>query len=94
MREPRFCPHCGIDLYGEVVPGMVDDDGKEQRFYRALAVEIWGVYDGVLFYACPDCHHTWHWWTARYDALRWAAAEKYRARFTDDLTTKDKQCSE
>jgi len=84
MRQ-RHCPRCGADLYGDVVPGQYDPDGKEQRYHRGIGVEIWGIYDGILFYACPDCHGTWHRWTAQYNPQLWAAAEKYRARFTADM---------
>lgn len=84
----RFCPHCGASLYGEIIPGHLDADGNEQRYRRALGIEIWGVYDGVLFYACPECYGTWHRWTAQYAPNLWAAAEKHRARFTAEMRVK------
>lgn len=31
-------------------------------FYKTIAVEVHGVYDGALYYMCPDCNGTWHRW--------------------------------
>ena len=36
-------------------------EGKT-HFSRIIGVEIRGVYDGVLFWACPECGGTWHRW--------------------------------
>lgn len=36
-------------------------DGKT-HFRREIGVEIQGVYDGMLFYVCPDCGGAWHRW--------------------------------
>jgi len=47
------CPLCSADLSYEV-------DG--QIYSRGIGVEIPGVYDGVLFWLCPDCDGTWHRW--------------------------------
>jgi hypothetical protein len=92
MKE-RHCPHCAADLYGEVIPGHADENGNEQRYRRALGIEIPGVYDGTLFYACPDCHETWHRWTSLYAPRLWEAAERYRRRFTAVMKG-DPPCSE
>jgi len=80
----EVCPHCGADLLGEPVPERFQHPGVGTRYARGLAIEIRGVYDGSLFYACPDCWGTWH----RFDPTDplWAAAEKYRARFTKEMT--------
>jgi hypothetical protein len=32
------------------------------HFSRRHGVEVRGVYDGVLFWVCPDCNHAWHRW--------------------------------
>lgn len=41
-------------MYGEVA-----DDAP--RFYsRTISVEIPHVYDGGLFFQCPDCGGRWH----------------------------------
>lgn len=36
--------------------------GNITHFGRAIMVEIRGVYDGGLFYQCPDCGGRWHRW--------------------------------
>lgn len=52
------CPN-GCDLRGEPIPN------REGFFYkRALMHEIRGVYDGGLYYSCPDCGIAWHRWTS------------------------------
>jgi hypothetical protein len=43
--------------YGDWKP----EDGP--RYYsRMIGVEISGVYDGMLFWECPDCGGRWHRW--------------------------------
>jgi hypothetical protein len=74
------CPHCNADLLGEVIPEHIQPGGHHYR--RSLGIEIRGVYDGVLFFACPDCHGTWHRWKPEHSLRLWVAAEKHRARFT------------
>lgn len=27
-----------------------------------VEVEVWGVYDGGLFFQCSNCHGAWHKW--------------------------------
>lgn len=44
------CPHCQI--------GLANDDGTN----GVLGVELPGVYDGVLYWQCPDCGGRWHRW--------------------------------
>jgi hypothetical protein len=85
------CPHCGADLFGEVIPEHIRPAGCGHRYHRGLGIEIRGVYDGVLFYACPDCHGTWHRWKRSHDERLWQAAEKHRARFTAIMRDKN-QC--
>ncbi len=37
------------------------DRAPEDRFYgREIGITVRGIYDGVLFWQCPDCTHTWH----------------------------------
>ncbi len=45
------CPHCGVRL---------DYMANGEVFSRAVGVEIPRVYDGVLFWRCPDCGGCWH----------------------------------
>lgn len=49
-KEKDLCPLCGADFaYGET-----------GQYSRKIGVEIQGVYDGVLFWQCPDCEGRWH----------------------------------
>lgn len=50
----KNCPVCGKGQ-GPEIP-----DRPGEHYSEILAVEIWGVYDGTLFYMCPYCHHKWH----------------------------------
>lgn len=61
MAEPTCCPHCNADLDNS----------------RTIGVEIWGVYDGVLFWRCPDCGGSWHRWSPDDWPRLYKAAEKY-----------------
>lgn len=47
--------------------------GKVTHFGRQIGVEVSGVYDGVLYWMCPDCGGRWH---RGIDALH-GAAEPY-----------------
>jgi hypothetical protein len=44
--DPHNCPHCDADLCNR-------ETGPP--FKRELGVEISSLYDGTLFYRCPDC---------------------------------------
>lgn len=44
---PITCPHCGVDL-------------RLGEYFRVFGVEVPGVYDGALFWQCPDCAGRWH----------------------------------
>lgn len=61
--EPKNCPHCQAAL--------VTKDG----FNRVLGCEIRGVYDGVLFWHCPDCGKNFHRFPVG-DSL-WCLAESF-----------------
>jgi uncharacterized C2H2 Zn-finger protein len=50
----KSCPACGVGL-------TYLKNGN--RINRSIAVEVVGVYDGTLFYRCPDCGHDWHEWS-------------------------------
>jgi hypothetical protein len=45
------------------------------HFRRDLAYEDHDVYDGVLYYMCPDCDGAWHFWT-KADGARYRAAQE------------------
>lgn len=62
----RVCPECSADLTYEV---------NGVTYSKASSVEIWGVYDGGLFYLHKECGATWHRWPEGH-RLR-EAAQKY-----------------
>lgn len=77
------CPLCGADLSGEPIPeeslaaGYYGEwDGVTPRYYsRMCGYVIPEVYDGVLFWNCPDCGGCWHRWPE--GSRQHAAAEPY-----------------
>lgn len=64
MSEREICPHCKADLRGEEIPVENREKyyGGATHFLRVIGVEIRGVYDGTLFWRCPDCGGAWHRW--------------------------------
>jgi hypothetical protein len=62
----NVCPHCNSSLIGDPIPQEYIDRGYYRpgatHFRREIGVEIPGVYDGVLFWQCPDCAGRWHRW--------------------------------
>lgn len=52
-------------------------EGKT-HFRREIGIEIFGIYDGVLFWQCPDCGWAWHRaWSASWAPEMIAKAEPY-----------------
>ncbi len=39
-----------------------DKPESERFFSRVIGMEVRGVYDGVLYWQCPDCGGRWHRW--------------------------------
>lgn len=65
MNEYSDCPHCGESMQGEPIPQEYIDKGwygDSTHYGRAIMHEIRGVYDGGLFFSCPDCGGRWHRW--------------------------------
>lgn len=68
------CPECGTSLIGDPIPS--EDRGAfghAAHFRREIGVEIRGVYDGVLYWKCPDCGRAWNRWeknTRLYEAAQ------------------------
>lgn len=63
MSIPANCPHCGTSLQGAPIPDDLRQHyGDATHFQRFIGVEVAGVYDGALFYRCPDCGHPFHRW--------------------------------
>jgi hypothetical protein len=57
-----ICPN-GHDLTGDPIPQEYIDAGHYSpgttHYSRMIGVEIRGVYDGVLYWLCPDCGIKW-----------------------------------
>lgn len=64
-----YCPNCGTDL-------------REGGRYREIGYEIPEVYDGILFWVCPDCDHAWPRWA---EGRRGEQAAKYVDRHNECL---------
>lgn len=64
MNHPDVCPHCKADLTGEPIPQEYLDAGYyaagSTHYSRKIGVEVSGLYDGILFWQCPDCKGRWH----------------------------------
>lgn len=58
------CPLCGADLRGQPIPQEAIDKGYYKpgvtHYSRMIGHQITGVYDGVLYWSCPDCKGKWH----------------------------------
>lgn len=58
------CPHCGVGLIGKPIneeylfEGLYAEGTTHYR--REIGVQVRGVYDGVLYWQCPDCGGKWH----------------------------------
>lgn len=46
------CPHCKVALSHTAADGRTHTN--------AIGHVVRGVYDGVLFWSCPDCQGVWH----------------------------------
>ena len=63
MGDTDTCPHCDADLRGqEIDPQYRDWYGGETHYSRVIGVEVRGLYDGVLYWQCPDCGKSWNRW--------------------------------
>lgn len=77
MSEHESCPHCGASLQGEPIPEPSRHwygDGVT-HYSRKIGHEIRGVYDGVLYWSCPDCGEAWQRFT--YGGRLTHAGERY-----------------
>lgn len=78
-----ICPHCGADLRGSPIPQEYREKGwygTETHYSRLIGVEVQGIYDGILYWQCPDCGGRWHRFPEG-DPLR-ERAERYVAAST------------
>lgn len=81
------CPHCDADMSGEKMTAAQRESHGGTHFSRTIGVEIRGVYDGVLFWLCPDCDRPWNRW-AHPDRLHYEAA--YHMALWNDNKREDK----
>jgi hypothetical protein len=49
--------------------------GDATHFRRVMGHEVRGIYDGVLYWSCPDCRLAWPRWTDGLGRLTVIAAE-------------------
>jgi hypothetical protein len=67
---PETCEKCGTNLRGSQIPPehiaqgyyAPSPDGSPRYFSRVIGIEVSHLYDGVLFWQCPDCDFRWHRW--------------------------------
>lgn len=80
------CPDCSADLRDKEIPaeylrkgyyGPWAEGDPPRYWYRTIGVELPGVYDGILFWQCPDCGYRWHRWA---DKRMRSWAEPYLAK--------------
>lgn len=72
------CPHCKADLQGDPIPQQYRDEGyygEHTHYSKVIGHEVRGVYDGVLYWSCPECGGKWHRWPE--GSIRREAAESY-----------------
>lgn len=62
------CPLCGAELRAGAIPQEHIDQGLYApgvtHYSRLIGIQIRGVYDGVLYWQCPDCGGMWNRWDA------------------------------
>lgn len=55
-----ICPHCNASMQGQPIPEESRQYyGTATHYSRVVGHQMWSVYDGVLFWACPDCGKAW-----------------------------------
>lgn len=57
---------CNSDLQGKPIPHADVARGWYPKgvthYSRTIGVQVSAVYDGVLYWRCPDCGGSWHRW--------------------------------
>lgn len=75
MNHPENCPLCDASFIGQPIPEDIRQHyGGATHFYRYHGIEIPEVYDGSLFYRCPDCHRAFHRWPEGHELRQRAEA--------------------
>ena len=47
------CQECNASFIGDPIPQ------SDRTYRREIGYEVRGVYDGILYWACPDCGFAW-----------------------------------
>lgn len=94
MSDRLTCPHCGSDQRDGQIPQEAVDLGyygppttEPQYYFRTIGMEIRGVYDGILFWICPDCTGTWNRWPA--DHFLHAVVEEWMKKMAEERAEED-----
>jgi len=59
MKDPKKCPKCRASFVGEKIPADIADQYSGTHFMRCIGIDggRLGVYDGIVAWMCPECHH-------------------------------------
>jgi len=72
VSDKDTCPVNGCNLQAGKIPAECIEQGMYEsgvtHYSRMIGVEVPGVYDGVLYWSCPDCGARWH----RFKPYGWA----------------------
>lgn len=60
--KPHNCPHCKTSLLEKEIPDDIKHHYSGNYFKREIGVEDPMIYDGVLYWQCPDCKGEWGRW--------------------------------
>jgi hypothetical protein len=74
--DPDTCPRCKANLQGLPID-------ETHHYSRAIGVEIPNVYDGILYWMCPECSWAWQRWPE--GTVRASAAGDRIAEHNEDL---------
>ena len=55
------CPECGVSWDGGDIPEAIRAHyNPPYKWSRLVGIEVPEVYDGVLYWMCPDCESVWN----------------------------------
>lgn len=95
MTSKTECPVNGCDLRAGEIPqdylekgyyGPWSPEDGPRYYSRMIGVEVPGVYDGVLYWRCPDCGAAWHRWVSVAPFAARALAQPYIDRANESST--------
>jgi hypothetical protein len=53
------CPACKTSLIGDPIPEEKRKYYAGTHWRREIGIQDSKLYDGVLWWKCPDCNHVW-----------------------------------